>query len=835
MADHLTSFWLFYNSAWNEVTRDVQQLSDVTTVRGGSEVSEAPKPNSLKLTLQDQNGVYRPHSPASPLYGLAGRYTPMMMGSLVTYEDFEDASLNITIGAGSSVNPWARSTTSPHTGTWCLKSGATADSAFSDAIITVPSGANVCTLWYRTDCQSTDVIRISTGGYLRAQVGGTGGTWTYITVPVMENTVGAQQVYVRYLKDASGTGGADAVYIDDVSFYRAEMAGEVSSWSPDRTVAFDAAAGIGSQWTDLDAQGLLGRIGKWTDQLQSAYVRSISQFATLLGFWPGEDGREATAMSNLTPGGLAAPTVGVTFGDSESPGGGSTSMKLPAGAQVEGEFLAGSESGWQISWAFKLPTVPAPGPLMPIITWEASDGKTWTLYIDDTTFNLTAETPTATFLDNFVTFGAGSDPDQWISMRLKVSLSGGTVTWELAWYPEGFATTYGTSGTYASATIGHPTRWFVNANANIQDGWFGYLFATTGIAEDLQSPTMLASFNGHPGERAEDRFGRLMLEAGLSAVVRGSGLGCEVMGTQRPGRLIDLLREIQQTDAGVLCDFEGMPSISYRLREDLYAQDPALELTFGLNVAPPVRAVLDDLNTHNVITVNNRDGGLAVAEDSTSIVGTLPPPLGAGRAERTVDVNVFAQIRLPELASWWKTLGTSAEPRYSSITVDLDANPELTSAVEALIPGDRVTIANLEPDLVDLLLVGVQDKRQTQKRRVVTLLCVPYRPYNVAIYDDTTRRYDSRTSTTNTGFSTTDTTIVVTFADLADAWSLVNEPYDWVISGERITVTSMGAVSGSGPWTQSATVTRSVNGVVKTHAAGEPIHMHPDQQARYAL
>jgi hypothetical protein len=46
----------------------------------------------------------------------------------------------------------------------------------------------------------------------------------------------------------------------------------------------------------------------------------------------------------------------------------------------------------------------------------------------------------------------------------------------------------------------------------------------------------------------------------------------------------------------------------------------------------------------------------------------------------------------------------------------------------------------------------------------------------------------------------------------------------------------MGPVTGSGPYTQTATVTRNMTGdVAKSHAAGDPVHMHKTQLARYAL
>ncbi|HEY9415615.1 MAG TPA: hypothetical protein VIQ30_12705, partial [Pseudonocardia sp.] len=66
---------------------------------------------------------------------------------------------------------------------------------------------------------------------------------------------------------------------------------------------------------------------------------------------------------------------------------------------------------------------------------------------------------------------------------------------------------------------------------------------------------------------------------------------------------------------------------------------------------------------------------------------------------------------------------------------------------------------------------------------------------------------------------------VVTFTDRDDAWSTTAEPYDWLVGGERMTVTNMTAPAGSGPWTQTATVVRAVNGVSKAQTAGTSVYL----------
>lgn len=59
-----------------------------------------------------------------------------------------------------------------------------------------------------------------------------------------------------------------------------------------------------------------------------------------------------------------------------------------------------------------------------------------------------------------------------------------------------------------------------------------------------------------------------------------------------------------------------------------------------------------------------------------------------------------------------------------------------------------------------------------------------------------------------------------------DLWDTGAEPYDVVVAGEQMTVTTMGSASlVSGAYDQSAIVTRSGNGVLKALDAGEPIHV----------
>lgn len=838
MADHLPVFLLNYTGVWTDVTTSVAQGDPFKVNIGGGEISDSLKPTKVDITLEDPDGVYRPYLATSPLYGLAGRNTPLLAGYDVLTETFESAGLAITVGAGSGVNPWARSTTSPHTGAWCFKSGAAADSAVSDAVITAPAGATMCVLWYRTDCSSTDRLLIFVGDDIRYSFGGTAGVWTQLTVPILANAggTGNKVLYLRYAKDASGSAGADAVYVDDLRFIAARGAVEVSSWRPDRTLGFQVSPRRGRQSTDVTAEGLLRRLGAWTEPIRSAYTRQIlSNVPNLIDFWPFED-LAGVQPANLVAGGQTGIiTIGQT-GDDSSPGGGSTSATLPYRGQIGVTFAPISTPGYQIAFSFKIPsTSPLTGTYLYLLTWNDRAGYSFLFGINSGAYEvLITDRNGSTVMDDTVTWGAEGRPDVWCTHVITISGAGGTVSFTHKWFIENGSTVYTSTNSY-SGPQSIPRGAGFQGYQEFDGTNIGYLYLTTSTGTDLTAGGYTNAFNGYLAETVGTRFLRLMLEAGLQASLIGTAAKTEPMGPQRPDTLLKLLQELRDTDGGAMYDSTSEVGVTYRARHTMYARTAVLALTYGTNVAAPLMPVLDDANTHNSVTVTNRAGGSATVTDTTSSMGTAAPPAGVGLYKQEIAVNVSSVTRLENVAAWWKNIGTVPDARYSSVTLDLDANPSLELTARTIVPGDRITIAALDLDTVDLMVIGVADLQRTQKRYTMTFLCVPYRQYNVAIYDNTARRYDSKTSTLNAGYSAVASPMVVTFLDPMDAWSQTNTPYDWVVAGERIRVTAMGAPVGAGPYTQSATVTRSINGAGKVHVAGEPVHMHPDQQARYAL
>lgn len=70
---------IFYSGGWHDITatNDVRVADPITITRGRPNESQVMPPSTLNLTIDNTDGKYSPRNPASPLYGLIGRNTPI--------------------------------------------------------------------------------------------------------------------------------------------------------------------------------------------------------------------------------------------------------------------------------------------------------------------------------------------------------------------------------------------------------------------------------------------------------------------------------------------------------------------------------------------------------------------------------------------------------------------------------------------------------------------------------------------------------------------------------------------------------------------------------------
>jgi hypothetical protein len=606
---------------------------------------------------------------------------------------------------------------------------------------------------------------------------------------------------------------------------------EATSWRPTRTIDHIPGGVRGRAAVDLVAEGVLGRVTRWTEALRSPMYRTISARPTSLGHWSLEDGRDATSVSNSLAGAPAGKFSGdITLGSDESPLGASSALQIGTGGLVFGRFRsASSTAGWQVSFAYYLPGITT-ATYYEVISWRTTNGWTWRWSTNNANYSIDVTNDAGTTIVSVQQGHGGAGPADWVTVKVKVSVSGGTVTYEPSWYRQG-ETAVGYTDTVAG-TAGALTSWIVAANAGNTNGYISHIFGVTGGTDSLDNDTARAVFNGYTGEPGYNRFARLAGELGITAYQIGGDPGTQLMGPQGADTPINLFREIVDTDDLVISDTTSDVAMTIRARRSLLDQTPALALTFGVDVAA-FDKLIGAQGVTNVVTMSNRAGGDYTVALESGPMSVQPSPAGIGEERQRVDVNVADEgSQLPDLAGWHLAKGTLPEPRYTSVTVNLVANPEHEGACQGMRLGDVISIDQIEPYLVELLVVGITEVIGHDSR-VFVFDTEPYTPYRAGRWSDSRFRYDVAHSTLATGRDSTQTSWPVTGPTLSDTWSTTAVPYDVLIGGERVTVTAATAPAGSGPFTQTLTVTRSVNSVVKAHADGDSIHVATP--GRYAL
>ena len=208
---------------------------------------------------------------------------------------------------------------------------------------------------------------------------------------------------------------------------------------------------------------------------------------------------------------------------------------------------------------------------------------------------------------------------------------------------------------------------------------------------------------------------------------------------------------------------------------------------------------------------------------------SAPSVAASGTYDTSVDINPQSDSDLPGQAGFRLYLGTWNEMRWPSLTLDLARNATVTDYMEratALDPGAYIVVNNPPTNLpVGPLRLLVEHVRTTLGpfEWTIELTCQPYGPWRIT----ETSSLNGMIGRVDLVGSTLGSAKAATAVGATDTWTITNSgrnwvatqvPYDWMVGGERVTVT---ALSGTG--TQTATVTRGVNGITKAHVIGESV------------
>jgi hypothetical protein len=605
--------------------------------------------------------------------------------------------------------------------------------------------------------------------------------------------------------------------------------GEVSAWAVRWETRFDVV-------TQIDASGILRRLTQGASPVRSAMYRELTNPSRtgIVGYWPMEDDAGATTLASALPAQAAmpAPSSGMSlaaFSDWAA------SAPLPTFTFGTTKARLAPYTATNFLFARFFTQVPAGGVsgtdrLFSFTT--TGTARTWSLFIN-TAGALALQAydidGTQLFTSGFGLFAINGVPRH---IGIELTQSGANINWVLVVYEideTDLATiTLSTlSGTLNSNTAGAATEVRVGQDGLLNGTAVGHVaMASSSTAFTATQGAMI----GWREETASGRVQRLGSEEGFPAY--SVAASDQQMGPQGRSTLVDLLREAEAADEGILC--EGRSYLGLRLRDriSLYNQRSALTLDYtgSSGLVTPLEPTDDDQSVRNDRTVARVGGSSSRLTLDTGPLSTQAPPTGVGRYDDSVTRNLATDDQTLDHAGWLLHVGTWDETRYPVVRLVLSKVPAMLESAAAVDIGDRIQITNppswLPLDTADLQVQGYSEVLD-QFTWNLDFNCIPAGPWDVAWAGDASTASSPRefrwTDTTGSALvealTTTETDVDVRTTD-GPVWSpnVRDTPFDWRVAGEVMTVTAPHTLLNPNPffnttvnnWTaQSSTMTWS--------------------------
>lgn len=589
--------------------------------------------------------------------------------------------------------------------------------------------------------------------------------------------------------------------------------------------------------------GILRRKIQGAQPLNSPLYRMLSS-KYLTGYWPLEDGSQATFAASALPKARAATTNKIQFSDTTTlPGAKVAASFIDTSARIIANPYADTITGTSyFTMYFKLDALPATdAKLIKLAT--SGTARTILIYVSTGGFNFQFIASDGTILHSALYSFGGSDYSplgKWIAFNLLMTTSGGSINWTSRWSNVAAETFIGTTPTLFAGSVGRIVGIDIAASASSSfvDASFGHIH-TSNVDLDFVSSTVAKAANAYYRETAGARLARLCSEEGVSLEISGSPTDTELMGYQGVDTFFDLISECADTDRGILGESRDVLGLSYRTRRDLFTGFN-LPIVYSENrLAEPPDAVEDDYGIANDVTVNNTNSSIGRKEITSGTMSVLDPPNGIGRMPGEATVNMGNNSRIVDMASWIARTGSYDGPRIPNFVFGIHRtqiidNPNLLLRTIALDLGDTTTLKPdwNPPEEIASLVQGYTEQLE-KYLWTVTFNTSPAGGYNVGKYDyatvNGTSRYDHGTAVLNASLTTTATTLVSNANSATpftlDLWTSnsASYPFDVMINGEQITLTQ--APTTVGQLQTFDNVIRSVNGMVKTHGPNEPIRL----------
>lgn len=603
----------------------------------------------------------------------------------------------------------------------------------------------------------------------------------------------------------------------------------------------------------VTAAGRLRRLQRGSDSLLPALERTVMASVTAgvepTAYWTLQDGTGAGSAASAV-GGTPMVVSGLTFQAVDDLDGSGPLPSMATGATLRGAVPVYTNTGqWLTGVLFKVPSaVTADTILFDVAT--TGTARFWRAVIRDLTPDqIDFYAYDATFTQIFSQAVAITEANfygQWIAVLIDLKTNGSNIDYLVGW--DSVIDASFNSGSLASQTHGAVTDIHITASAGLNGAGVGHVFVVTdtGYVSGTDYAQIRAGMRAHANEAPQTRAVRLADEAGepiqtlrdFSAVLTlGSSI---LMGPQPKAARITAWRECEDADLGLLHDGGIGGDLVFVARQSRQNADIRMTLNKSQGqLAAPFQPVRDDLNLRNDWTISREGGSSARYQQLTGPMSVNDPPNGVGRYKDSKTLNLYNDRYLDDIAGWRVAEGTVSSMRYPAITGDLRMSPELVEAWLNCRIGARVKAINLmtqHPSSVDVdVFIEGYTEQITADKWTFSLNNSPAEAYTVAVYGTASvvSRYDSANSTLSAGITSSATSLSVATDAGHALWvtgsSSPTFPFDIGVGGEQMTVTAISG--GSSP--QTFTVTRSVNGVVKSHSSGASVRLWTP--ARYAL
>lgn len=678
------------------------------------------------------------------------------------------------------------------------------------------------------------------------------------------NLAGEQSVTFQGMETTNLDNHVHLYVLSGVQDWHIRSSVEVSAW-PTR---WDVSGR--NVWVPLTGSGILRRLGQGESPLRSPQERTLTSDLLFsldpgtgvgdlapVAYWPLEDGENSNRAASAINGkpdlvhNFTDPNAKIEFAQVDPPGGSKPLPDFTTETLLGSSLSGGVETESVTSWVASFMVNHSIGSG----TWSAVN-----IFIDSGPFaRLTIQFTSSQIIllgqqfdDGIVTIGSLSttiNDGNWYWIQLRVTESSGTVFYDGAVFDENnqnIVTQWTTIGNTTGTETGTPSQVRLNRSPlSHGPSSLGHMviWPTTNT---FPLGLVRTAMNGFLGEPAGRRIERLCGEERVPFHPVGDLDESTFMGSQPVETFLNILRECEFADLGILFEPRQTIALGYRTRQSLYNQLSTLELDHdSCHLALPFEPTEDDRLTRNDVTVTQSGGeGEGTSARAVETEGPLSID-NIGRYDTEVNINVASELDLPDQASFRLHLGTVDEARFPEIRIKNIVPPncpldeDLSGEAASVDLGDKITIHNpppqLPPNQIQALAQGYREHLDLYEwdLRFNTSPASPFTigqraedPADPGPIDPVRR--DTAGSQLDTQFvAGTDTSMDVETTQ-GPLWGVTGTsnmhfPFDVYISGARVRVTGVGAAVGQ---VQTFTVEQIiVNNVNKTIEAGEPVRL----------